>query len=412
MAVPEVHCIVGAGLAGGRAATTLRELGFDGRVVLIGDEGNPPYERPPLSKAYLLGQLARPRLLLRPEGYYSEHDIELRLDTRVVEVNPRQRLLRLQSGENLSYDRLLIATGSTARRLPLPGAGLAGVATLATVQDADHLRAHLQLRPRVVVVGAGFLGCELAASAKSLGCEVHVVELGGAPLPTMGTEMGRFVVELHRQHGVSFDFGQAPTEFRGDGRVEEVILDDGRRLACDLAMVCVGAAPNSQLAQTAGLEMAGGIAVDSRCRSSDPAVFAAGDVASFWHPGLRRRLRLEHWDNAHRQGTHAGQSMLGRPEEYSPLPYFWSEQYDAMIQQVGLLDQAQQVVVRGTPGEGSFSTLHLRDGVVVACVAVNRFPDLASARRLITAQARVEPRLLADPLTDLKALAAGLPPTD
>ncbi len=412
MAVPEVHCIIGAGLAGGRAATTLRELGFDGRVILIGDEADPPYERPPLSKAYLLGQLPRPRLLLRPEAYYSEHDIELRLDTRVLEVRPQQHLLGLEGGGDLRYDRLLIATGSTARRLPVPGAGLAGVLTLTTVQDADHLRARLGLHPRVVVVGAGFLGCELAAAARSLGCEVHVVELGGAPLPTMGEEVGRFVVELHRQHGVSFYFGQALAEFRGGGQVEEVVLDDGHRLACDLAVVCVGAAPNSQLAQTAGLEMAGGIAVDSHCRSSDPAIFAAGDVASFWHPGLRRRLRLEHWDSAHRQGTHAGRAMLGRSGEYSPLPYFWSEQYGAMIQQVGLLDQGQQVVMRGSPGEGRFSTFHLSDGVVVACVAVNRFPDLAAARRLIPARARVEPRLLADPLTDLKVLAAGLPSTD
>jgi len=408
MAGPEVIGIVGAGLAGGRAAAALREHGFNGRVVLIGDEADLPYERPPLSKAYLLGQLPRARLLLRPAQYYLDQGIELRLNTVGLELEPRRRRLRLDDGSELGYHRLLLATGSTPRHLDLPGAGLEGVMSLRTLPEADRLRGLLQSRPRVVVLGAGFLGCELAAAARTSGCPVRMVELGGSALPSMGAEIGEFVVGLHRRHGVEIEFQRSAVEFQGDRRVEAVVLDDGLRLPCDLALVCVGSQPNSELALAAGLEVADGVLVDRDGRSSDPAIFAAGDLASVWDPGLGRRLRLEHWDSAQRQGAHTAATMLGIPDARPALPYFWSEQYDAMIQQVGLVSPAQAVVVRGRPADNSFSVFHLEDGAVAACVAVNRFPDLAAARRLIPAGVPVDPDVLGDPGTDLRQLAATL----
>ncbi|HUY54768.1 MAG TPA: FAD-dependent oxidoreductase [Candidatus Nanopelagicaceae bacterium] len=408
MAPGEVFCIVGAGLAGGRAAATLRELGFEGQVVLIGDEADPPYERPPLSKAFLLGQVPRARLLLRPAPYYREHGIELRLGARAMELQPLEHRLRLQDGSQLSYDRLLLATGSTARTLAVPGADLDGVMTLRTVQEAERLRALLEGRPRVLVAGAGFLGCELAAAASSSGCEVRLLELGPSAMPNMGSQVGEFVVGTHRRHGVEVEFRQEVTEFQGGQRVEAAVLADGRIVPCDLALVCVGATPNTQLAQSAGLELADGVVVDANCRSSDPDIFVAGDLASLWNPGLGRRLRLEHWDSAQRQGAHAAAAMLGTDEPYDPLPYFWSEQYEAMIQQVGLLAPDQQVVVREGMSDGSFAAFHMRQGSVVACVAVNRYSDLAAARRLIASGAPVEARALADPAVDLRQLATSL----
>ena len=408
MAPGEVFCIVGAGLAGGRAAAALRELGFEGRVVLVGEELDPPYERPPLSKAFLLGQLPRARLLLRPAAYYQEQGIELRLGARALEVKPLEHRLRLQDGSRLSYDRLLLATGSTARRLTVPGSDLDGVMTLRTVQESERLQALLEVRPQVLVAGAGFLGCELAAAARARGCEVRLVEFGPSAMPSMGPQVGEFVARLHRRHGVELEFQQEVTGFKGGQRVEAAVLADGRTVPCDLALVCVGATPNSELAQSAGLEMADGVLVDANCRSSDQDIFIAGDLASVWNPELGRRLRLEHWDSAQRQGPHAAAAMLGTHQPYAPLPYFWSEQYDAMIQQVGLLAPDQQVVVRQGPSDASFAAFHMRRGSVVACVAVNRYPDLAAARRLIASGAEVAAGALADPATDLRHLAAGL----
>lgn len=404
----ETICIVGTGLAGGSAAPALREARFMGRVILVGAEGELPYDRPPLSKAYLTGKMPLEKLWLRPSAYYQQHAIELRTGL-AVSLDPKSRRLEISDGGSISYDQLLIATGSAARELTVAGSRLEGVLTVRSLQDADRLRTRLEPRPRVLVVGAGFLGCELAASARSLGCEVQVVEVGAAPMAVMGEHVSRFVAELHLSHGVPIECTTSVAEFRGQDKLEAVVLGDGRLVPCELALVCVGASPRLDLASGAGLAADGGIPIDTSCRSSDPSIFAAGDVAALWHPNLGRRLRLEHWDNAVRQGQHAAKAMLGDPSPFEAIPYFWSEQYDAMLQQVGLPEAASELVLRGRPGETRFSVFGLSGGLVVSCVAINQFRDLSAARRMIGSGQPVAASSLADPGVDLRALVDALP---
>jgi 3-phenylpropionate/trans-cinnamate dioxygenase ferredoxin reductase subunit len=404
----ETICIVGTGLAGGSAAPALREAGFSGRVILIGAEGELPYDRPPLSKAYLTGKMPREKLWLRASAYYQEHAIELRTG-QALSLDPQSRRLEISGGGGLTYDRLLIATGSVARDLNVEGAGLDGVLKVRSLHDADRLRARLESRPRVLVVGAGFLGCELGASARSLGCEVKVVEVGAAPMAAMGEDVSRFVAELHRSHGVSIECNTSVAEFRGQDKLEAAVLGDGRLVPCELALVCVGSSPILALAAEVGLAAEEGIPVDTSCRSSEPSIFAAGDVAAMWHHKLGRRLRLEHWDNAVRQGQHAAKAMMGDPAPYEAIPYFWSEQYDVMLQQVGLPELASELVLRGQPGATRFSVFGLSHGLVVSCVAINQFRDLSAARRMIGSGQPVAASSLADPEVDLRALTEALP---
>jgi 3-phenylpropionate/trans-cinnamate dioxygenase ferredoxin reductase subunit len=404
----ETICIVGTGLAGGSAAPALREAGFSGRVILVGAEGELPYDRPPLSKAYLTGKMPLEKLWLRPSAYYAEHGIELRTGVALA-LDPNGRRLEISDGGSISYERLLIATGSAARELAVPGARLDGVLTVRSLQDADRLRARLESRPRVLVVGAGFLGCELAAAARSLGCEVKIVEVGSAPMAAMGGQVSHFVAELHLSHGVPIECTASVVELRGQAKLEEVVLGDGRLVPCDVALVCVGAGPRLALTTGTGLVADGAIPVDTSCRSSDPNIFAAGDVAAMWHPKLGRRVRLEHWDNAVRQGRHAARAMMGDRSPYEAIPYFWSEQYDAMLQQVGLPETASELVLRGQPGEPRFSVFGLNGGLVVSCVAINQFRDLSAARRMIGSGQRVAASSLADPGVDLRSLVDALP---
>jgi 3-phenylpropionate/trans-cinnamate dioxygenase ferredoxin reductase subunit len=408
MSEPATICVLGAGLAGGYAVGALREAGYQGRVLLVGAEGEPPYDRPPLSKSYLTGQMPLAKLWLRPSDYYRQHAIEL-VSGPAVSLDPQAHRVGLAGGDFLSYERLLITTGSSARDLAVAGAQLDGVQTVRTLADADRLRDRLASRPRVLVVGAGFLGCELAAAARTLGCEVLVAEAAAAPLGALGAPVSRFVLELHRGHGVEIECSTTISEFRGRVRLEGALLGDGRLVACELALVCVGATPCLDLAVDAGLAVDGAIPVDRSCRSADPSVFAAGDVAAMWHEEIGRRLRLEHWDNAIRQGPHAARAMLDDPSPYSAIPYFWSEQYHAMLQQVGLPEAASELVLRSGDAADRFSLFGLTEGVVVSCVTVNQFRDLTAARRLIGSRQQVASSALADPEVDLRALAAGTP---
>lgn len=381
----------------------LRDLGFDGRLVLVGDEADPPYERPPLSKSYLMGELRREKLLLRPPHVYPAREIEWRSKQTVSTIDLLQREIALTDGESLAFDRLLLATGSRPRTLEVPGSDLAGVTTYRTVGDADSLRKQLAGLPRVVVVGGGFLGSELAAAARHRGCQVSVVELGDALVAPLGPIVSGYCADLHRQAGVELLLGESVTRFLGASRVEQVLLGGGRRLPCDLALVCVGAEPNSSLAARAGLATDPGVVVDGRCGTADQAVFAAGDVASWWSPRWQRRLRVEHYDNAHQQGLFVAGAMLGDRAEYDPVPYFWTELYGATVQQVGITQGRGEAVLRGEIGAGRFSVFYLEGGILSGCIAVNRFPDLAAARRLIKGRVRVTKELLGDGSVDLRA---------
>ncbi len=398
-------CIIGGGLAGGRAAEALRELGFPGEVVLLTEEPRLPHERPPLSKDYLLGRLPAERLLTRPPEFYADNAIEVRTGTRVTDIDPRGRVLSLLGGDRLHYDRLLLAPGSEAVRPRIPGSDLEGVETLRTVEDADRIRSRLTARARVLILGAGFLGSEVAATARQMGCEVVLVEARGLPLMPMGSAIGSWAAAAHREQGVEVVLSASVTEFRGGRELEQAVLSDGSLQTCQLAVVCVGARPRVDLAIRAGLRVDDGVLVDAAGFSSVPEILAAGDVARFWHPALRRSLRLEHWDNAQLQGRHAAEGMLGGAAPYAPLPYFWTELYGAMVQQVGLWEAGRPEVRRGSPGAARFSLFQMEGRRVVACVAVNRFPDLKQARILITAGREVDPSLLADPDNDLKGLA-------
>lgn len=397
--------IVGANMAGGRAAETLRQQGFAGRVVLVGAEPDRPYERPPLSKEYLQGERGED-FYLRPPDYYAEHDIELLLGARATRLDPAARAVELADGRRLTYDRLLIATGATPRRLPIPGADLDGVLYLRTLPEARALRERVAGAGRAVVVGMGFIGAEVVASCRKRGLEVTALELLPVPLErALGRQIGEIYASIHRAHGVDLRLGAGVAEFRGDGRVEQVVTAAGERLDCDLAVVGVGVAPVVDWLAGSGLEMQNGVVVDEVCRTNLPDVYAAGDVANWWHPRLGERLRVEHYDNAMNQGIAAAKSMLGQGESYAPVPYFWSDQYDLRMQYVGHASGQDEVVLRGSPEDPAWSAWYLRDGRLRAALAVNRFKDISAARQLLARDIPVTRDQLADEGVDLRALA-------
>ncbi len=311
--------IIGASLAGARAAAVLREEGFDGEVQLIGAERQPPYNRPPLSKGYLRGQERFEDQLVNPVAYYAEHAIELRLGTRAARIDPSRKDIELEGGEHVGYDRLLVATGGRNRALSVPGADLDGIFQLRTVEDCDRIRAAAQPGRRAVVIGLGFIGSEVTASLRQLGVEVTAVEGNPVPLArVLGKEVGEVLAAIHRDKGVKLVLEDSVAAFEGTGRVERVRTKKGRRLECDLMIAGIGIVPNSELLAAAGAAVDNGVLVDERCRTSLPDVYAAGDVANHLHP-IFGRLRVEHWNNAFQQGRAAARSMLGREEPYDYL---------------------------------------------------------------------------------------------
>jgi 3-phenylpropionate/trans-cinnamate dioxygenase ferredoxin reductase component len=328
--------IVGASLAGAHAAATLRDEGFEGRVVLVGEEPHRPYERPPLSKDYLQGASDRESVFVHPEAFYSEHEIELRTGIRAVAVDTKNRTVTLADGGSLSYDRLLLATGSQPRTLDVPGADLDGVCTLRTLDDSDRLRRALSQATSVVVVGSGWIGSEVAASARSLGREVTLVGRDQVPLErVLGPEVGEVYRQLHADHGVRLVMGAKVEAIRGSDTVQAVHTSDGQTIAADLVVVGVGAAPRLELARDAGLVLNGGVATDDHLHTSANWVYAAGDVAAAWHPRYRLRLRVEHWANARHHGRVAARNMLGADETYDRVPYFYSDQFDLGMEYSG-----------------------------------------------------------------------------
>jgi 3-phenylpropionate/trans-cinnamate dioxygenase ferredoxin reductase subunit len=396
--------IVGASLAGGSAVVTLREEGFDGRVVLIGAEPLPPYERPPLSKEYLRGEESDPHFVV-PAEWYGEHDVDARFGERVMSLDASARSVRLTSGEEIPFDAALVATGSRNRRLPVPGADLSGVLDLRRVEDSDRIREAAAHGGRAVVIGAGFIGCEVAASLRSLGVDVAVVEFFQTPLQrVLGTELGKVLEGLHRDHGRRMVLGEAVERIEGDGRFEAVVTKAGTRVEGDFAVVGVGVEPVTDVVDRTGIAVDNGILVDARLETNVPGVFAAGDVARHDHP-VFGRIRVEHFDNAVKSGRAAALNMLGRNEVFDDAHWFWSDQYDAMIQMSGFATEWDQLVYRGNVEERSFAAFMLKDGVLLSAFSMNWQRDVRRAKPLIAARVRPDPAQLADPEFDLRELA-------
>jgi 3-phenylpropionate/trans-cinnamate dioxygenase ferredoxin reductase component len=398
--VPDLntHVIVGGGLAGAKAAEVLRSEGFEGRIVLLGEESEVPYERPPLSKDYLRGESPRENARVHPEGFYADHDIELRTGTVVTGVDPAGREVELADGERIRYARLLLATGARPRRLEVPGAELDGVLVLRDLADADALRARLPWVTHLVVIGAGWIGSEVAASARQIGSEVTVVERAEVPLEhVLGRKIGGFYADIHRDHGVELLAGAGLKAFAGESHVERVELDDGRAIACDLVVVGVGVTPRIELAEAAGLAVENGILVDEHLQTSVLGIFAAGDVANVAHPYYGGRLRVEHWASALHQPEIAARSMLGKPASWDRLPYFFSDQYDVGMEYAGLASGQDEVVIRGDRDGRELIAFWLRDDRVVAGMNVNVWDVNEAIQALIRAGHTVDRMRLADP---------------
>jgi 3-phenylpropionate/trans-cinnamate dioxygenase ferredoxin reductase subunit len=406
MTTPPTFVIVGGGLAGAKAAETLRTEGFDGRVVLLGEEAERPYERPPLSKDYLRGESEREKLYVHDAGFYDANDVELRTSTSVTGVDLGERQVHLGSGERLGYDRLLLATGSAPRRLEIPGADLDGVHYLRYRGDADALAGAAKEAERVVVVGSGWIGSEVAASLRQLGRDVTLVSPDPAPLVrVLGPELGEFYRSVHAGKGVRLALGTGVDAFRGSGRVDGVVTSDGRTLPCDLVLVGIGAAPRVELAEAAGLDVANGVPVDERLETRVPGVFAAGDIAAAWHPVLETRVRVEHWSNALNGGPAAARNMLGQAIPYERLPYFFSDQYDVGMEYSGLSDPADRVVFRGDPATSEFVAFWVRGRRVVAGMNVNVWDVAEAIQDLVRSKRDVDLDRLADPATPIGELA-------
>lgn len=405
MANIETVVIVGAGMAGGKAAETLRTEDFHGRVVLIGDESARPYERPPMSKTYLRGESDFDEAAIHDADFYANHDIELRADTTVSAIDPASSTVTIDPGETLAYDRLLLTTGARPRTLPIPGVDLPGVHLLRTVRDSDSLREAITKAESVVVIGGGWIGAEVAASARQLGADVALVELATVPLErVLGPEVGTVYRDLHVEHGVRFHFGVQTEALRGDGAVEAVVLNDGTVLPADVVVVGVGVAPRTELAQAAGLELENGVVVDEYLATGAPGVYAAGDVANAFHPRYGQRIRLEHWSAALNQGPVAAENMLGIATPYDKIPYFFSDQYDLGMEYRGWAPSWDQVVLRGSPESREFIAFWLRDGRVAAAMNANIWDVGDTLQELVGAGVEADPATLADPATDLAAL--------
>jgi 3-phenylpropionate/trans-cinnamate dioxygenase ferredoxin reductase subunit len=403
----QTFVIVGAGQAAAQAVDGLKRGGFDGRLVLIGEEREPPYQRPPLSKKFLAGELPAERLAIRPASFYAEAHAELRLATRAEALDAARRVLTLDGGEQLSYDRLLLATGATPRRLPVPGSALEGVHYLRTTADVLRIRAELPGARRAVVVGGGYIGLEVAATCRGLGLEVDVLEMADRLMNrVVAPPVSAFYAAEHARAGVGVHLATLVSGFEGSarapGRVGAVTTRDGRRFPADFVVVGVGVAAETALAEAAGLACDNGIRVDEYCRTSEAAVFAAGDCTN--HPSVRygRRVRLESVDNAFEQGKAAAANLLGGATAHDKVPWFWSDQFDLKLMIAGLNFEHDRIVLRGDPGTRSFSCCYLRGAELLAVDCVNSAKDYMAAKKLIAERAHLDPARLADPAIALK----------
>jgi 3-phenylpropionate/trans-cinnamate dioxygenase ferredoxin reductase subunit len=396
--------IIGGGQAGAQAAATLRAEGYAGALTLVGEEPFPPYQRPPLSKAYLAGDFARERLFLKPDSFYAESQCELRLSVAAVAIDRKAKTVRLSDGGTLAYDRLLLATGARVRKLPVPGADLPGVYYLRGIADVDALRQHFQAGARFAVVGGGYIGLEVAAVALKHGLKVTVIEAADRVMVRAASpQISAFYEMVHRHEGVEFVLGAFAEGFEGSTRVEAVQTNLGR-VPADFVLAGIGIVPNDELAQDAAIVCDNGISVDEFGATSDPDIFAAGDCTS--HPCFYgNRVRLESVQNAIDQAKHAALAMVGKATPYREVPWFWSDQYDLKLQIAGLARPGDQTVLRGDSVTRKFSVFHLRDGIVVAVEAVNQPLDYIIGRKLIAARASIAPERLANTSVPVKSFA-------
>jgi 3-phenylpropionate/trans-cinnamate dioxygenase ferredoxin reductase subunit len=404
----QTFVIVGGNLTGGAAATTLRQEGFDGRLVLIGAEPHLPYERPPLSKGYLRGEEDREKAFLHPDDWYENNEVEVHLGTRAVRVDTAERVVELETGDRVAFDRVLVATGGRNRWVDVPGADLEGIHQLRVLEDADAIRAEAAPGRRAVLVGAGFIGSEVAASLRTMGVDIEVVEMGAAPLlRVLGPEIAAVYEGIHRDHGIRFHFGEGLARFEGNGRVGAVVTDHDTRIECDFAVVGVGIGPATDVVEGTDVVLDNGVVVDERCRTNVDGVYAAGDVANHFHPVFGRRLRVEHWDNALKQGASAALNMLDRDVVFDDPHWFWSDQYDHNLQYMGHAIRWDQVVVRGSLEDRRFMAFYVNEGLVDGVVGLDRGRDVRRAAGLIKSRRPVDPAKLADEDVDLRTLAAG-----
>ncbi|WP_372349514.1 NAD(P)/FAD-dependent oxidoreductase [Streptomyces sp. KL116D] len=393
--------IVGGGLAAGKAVESLRERGYDGPLVVVGDEPERPYIRPPLSKGYLLGKEDRDSIYVHPENWYAEHDVDLLLGTTVHAVDPKAAEVEVEGGRRIAYAGLLLATGSSPRRLSVPGADFDNVLYLRRVGDSERLKAAFTEGARIVVIGGGWIGLETAAAARTAGADVTVLEHSELPLlKVLGREAAQVFAGLHREHGVRLHPHAEIERITGSGgRADGVLLADGTRLPADAVVVGVGITPNVGLARDAGLEVRNGIVTDERLRTSLPGIYAAGDVANAFHPRLGKHLRVEHWANALHQPRTAAASMLGQDEVYDRLPYFYTDQYDLGMEYTGHTEPGgyDRVVVRGSTDERRFLAFWMSGGRVLAGMSVNVWDVIDSIRALVESGAELDDAALADP---------------
>jgi 3-phenylpropionate/trans-cinnamate dioxygenase ferredoxin reductase component len=402
----ETFVIVGASLAGGGAAAILRQEGFDGRVILIGAEPQPPYERPPLSKEYLRGEFSFESALVQPPEFYDENGIETRFGVRATRVDAAEKMVELDGGERVAYDKLLIATGGRNRRFPIPGLDLEGIYDLRTVADSDHIRAEIAPGRKAVVVGMGFIGSEVAASLRQLGVDVVVVDRNKVPLRrVLGEEVGKVIEGIHRDHGTSMIFEDRVASFEGAGRVERVTTARGYSIECDFVVVGLGTEPVTDLLVGTGAEIHNGVVVDEYLRTGVEGIYAAGDVANHYHPVFERKIRVEHWQNALKQGPAAARNMLNKDEPYDEIPWFWSDQYEHNLQYAGFHTEWDELVVRGSTEERNFVAFYRKYGRIRAAVAINRGRDLRRSIPLIKAQGEITAAKLCDLDVDLRKLA-------
>ena len=405
--IPRMKTVViaGAGPGAGQVVVTLRQKKFDGRIVLIGDENWYPYQRPPLSKKFLAGELPAERLYFKPESFYEQQDVEVRLGIRVTAIDRERKTVVTDDGERTGYDSLVLATGSRPRRLYAPGADLKGIHYLRGIDDVNGIRADMQVGKRIAIVGAGYIGLEVAAVARRLGLEVTVIEMEERVMSrVVSPELSRFYQDVHRQEGVELRLSTGVTGFAGSDRVEGVMLDSGETMPTDIVVVGIGILPNVELAIDCGLGVDDGIVVDDHCRTGDPDIYAIGDCTRHPNAILGGTLRLESVQNALEQAKTAGANICGEDVSYAEVPWFWSDQYDLKLQIAGLSLGHDQVVLRGDPADRSFTCLYLRDGALISVDAVNRPKDFLQSKALIAAHAKIDPALLARSDIELKSL--------
>ena len=384
---------------------SLKQKGFDGGIVLIGEEAWLPYQRPPLSKKFLAGEMPAERLYVKPADFYAAPDIDVRLETRVAAIDRDQRSVVTAAGEQIAYDTLVLATGSRVRRLDVPGSDLAGVHHLRGIDDVSRIRADLDSARQIVIIGAGYIGLEVAAVTRQLGHDVSVVEMADRVMSrVVSPVISDFYAAEHEAHGVNLLLSAAVEAIEGNARVNAVRTNCSQSIPADLVIAGVGIVPNTELAAAAGLDVDNGIVVDSRCRTADSTIYAVGDCTSHPNSIYGRRIRLESVHNALEQAKTAAANICGEDVEYSQVPWFWSDQYDLKLQIAGLSQGYDEVVVRGEPASRSFSCLYLRDGVLIACDAINAPRDFIQSKALIAARSCIAPERLADASAPLKDL--------